>query len=68
MMVWDEELDRLTRFVHEFLGQEQVEMAASRAVVAVARDNAHADDLLVGAVTSAVGAASQKRRTTRRCE
>jgi hypothetical protein len=55
-MAWDEELDRLTRFVHEVLGQEQVDMAVTRAMAAVARDNAHAEDPLDGAVTSAVGA------------
>ena len=54
-MAWDEELKGLTRFVHEFLGREQVDAAVRRAVVAVVRDNAQTEDPLIGAVTSAVG-------------
>jgi len=55
-VAWDEELNRLTRFVREHLGEEQLEAAVNRAVTAVASDNAHAEDPLVGDITSVVGA------------
>ena len=55
-MAWDKELNRLTRFVREHLGEEQLEAVVSRAVAAVARDNAHPEDPLIGDITSVVGA------------
>jgi len=56
-MPWDEELDRLMRFVHEHFGEEELEAALDRAVATVARGGSTAADLLAddGTIASAVG-------------
>lgn len=56
-MPWDDELERLTRFVQEHFGEEGLEAALDRAIIAVTRGGSLTADLLAddGTIAEALG-------------
>lgn len=56
-MPWDEELERLMRFVHEHFGGQELEAVVDRAMASAARRQSLAADLLAdgGTIASAIG-------------